>query len=128
MKNKHTTLTDQAKIALVDIFNILENKFVEQAQTDDVLYVRPDVEKKSIICALAKYDNDIKTPFNKQFLEDMTPYFLKLKEQFTPEVLLQFMQETWEVDLYMKDSANILTDQFINKIKDPQYKPKKMKM
>lgn len=126
--HKYDKFNRAAKLALADIFVIMEEKFIQSARVEDILVIRPDMESQAIICGLAKYENMTDRGFNEKLCEDLEPYFDLLKKDFTAEVVYKFVTKTWDKEIYLKDHAELVTDRLIAKIKSPEYVPPKMKM
>ena len=54
---KYEKFTRPAKLALADIFVVIEEKFIQLARVEDILVIRPDLEHQAIICGIARYEN-----------------------------------------------------------------------
>lgn len=125
---KYEKFTRPAKLALADIFVVIEEKFIQLARVEDILVIRPDLEHQAIICGIARYENMQDRGFNEKLYEELEPYFELLKQDFTPDVMYKFVTKTWDKEMYLKDHAELVTDRLIAKITDPEYTPPKMKM
>jgi hypothetical protein len=124
----HDKLTRSAKLALAELFVIIEEKFIQSARIEDILVIRPDVENGAIICGIARYENMEDRGFNEKLFDELEPYFALLKQDFTAQVLYKFVTKTWDKEMYLKDQAELITDRLIAKIRDPEYTPPKIKM
>lgn len=125
---KYEKFNRSAKMALADIFVCLEEKCIQFGRIDDVLVVRPDLEKNTTICGVGKQENMSLNPeFNDLLVEEVKPYFDLLRTKFTASVVYEFITKVWDKEIYIKSSSELITEKLIAKITSPNYVPIKIK-
>lgn len=123
MKNIYSKFDLEAQEVLSDIFVILEEKFATHAVSNDVLLIKYDKQKNSLVACCAKADNfPGPQEDNEKLEEELKPYFDLLKSNFKKNVIHEFIVYSTDQDLYIRALPDILTERIIKKVKDPLYK------
>ena len=107
---------------LNDLILILERKFVKLAWSNEVLVIKADAANDKIVACVAK-NQDIpgSLEVNTKLEHDLEPYFNLLKDKFKPQVVAEFIHYHLGQSIYIKDVSGIVTQQLIQRVKDPAY-------
>lgn len=123
---KYDKLTKGAKLALADIFVALEEKCIQYGRVSDVLVIKPDVEKNVTVCGIGQVQHSEDMTANHKLIEETLPYLDTLKNDFSTSVIYKFITTGWDKEIYIKSSSELITEKLLNKVKDPEYKVKKL--
>lgn len=123
MKKTYIEFNQESDEILGDIFVIIQQKFLDKATGNDVILVRPDQEKQTIVACLGKAEGFPGTmDFNEKLNDDVKPYFDLIKEKFSSKVVHDFIFHHWGTDMYLKSSSELMMENVIQKVKSPSYK------